>query len=50
MKRIIIFTIILSLTHTICAQTSADTTDVPKGEILQKVDLGIEAGVSFLKM
>lgn len=48
MKRIIILTIILSLAHALCAQTSADTTDVPQGEILQKVDLGIEAGFSFL--
>lgn len=49
MKRIIILTVILGLSQALCAQTSADTTDVPKGEILQKVDLGIEAGVSFLK-
>ena len=48
MKRIIILTVILSLSQALCAQTSTDTTDMPKGEILQKVDLGIEAGFSFL--
>ena len=48
MKRIIILTVILGLSQALCAQTSADTTDVPKGEILQKVDLGIEAGFSLL--
>lgn len=48
MKRFIILIVILSLSQVLCAQTSTDTTDVPQGEILQKVDLGIEAGFSFL--
>ncbi len=48
MKHIIILSVILSLSQVLCAQTNADTADVPRGEILQKVDLGIEAGFSLL--
>ena len=48
MKRIILLAVILSLTHTLCAQTSVDTTDAPQDKILQKVDLGLEAGISLL--
>ena len=48
MKHIIILSVILSLSQVLYAQTNADTTDVPRGEILQKVDLGIEAGFSLL--
>ena len=46
MKRIIILTVILGLSQAIFAQTKADTTDVPKDKILEKIDLGVEAGYS----
>lgn len=48
MKRILLLAVILSLTHALCAQTSVDTTDAPQDKILQKVDLGMEAGISLL--
>ncbi|MBP5328182.1 MAG: hypothetical protein J6Y98_09780 [Bacteroidales bacterium] len=48
MKRIIILAVILSMSPFLIAQTSTDTTVVPHEKILQKVDLGIEAGISLL--